>query len=205
MFKKVFFAAIACIALVAQSIAAQTMTDIRRVSTSNERYYVVTDSGNVQVSPLVYKIVEAQPEAYQVVTVGDIQTVFEKIALVSPSTFVFEVETTSLVNDTPTVHMTNGFAFSDPDLLWLAVQPGQKVRIQRYIGLTREFTVYETVPRSTPVSGDVEQAAAPAKSKVQELLSKIKEKAQASRAEAKTPSQEATSSNQKLKLTFGQG
>ena len=62
---------------------AQTVTNIKSVKTvpmanQTQTFYVLTDSAELQVSPLVYKIVESAVEDFCVVEVGDVKTVFAK-------------------------------------------------------------------------------------------------------------------------------
>lgn len=179
------FLMVAVLATVYSMCVAQVVNEIKSVRTvpqSNQTqlFYVMTDEFEVQVSPLIYKIVESEPTAYQVVSVGDIKTVFAKADFANPAQYVFEVsKEPELMNDVPMVTMTNGYKFSDPDLAWLAVLPGQHVQISRYIGLTREITVFETVSRSTPLKGDAEQASAPAKSRLPQMIEAVKAKAKA--------------------------
>lgn len=161
---------------------AQVVNNIKSVETiplenKTQQFFVLTDSDRVQVSPLIYKIVEAAPEEFCLVEVGDVKTVFAKADFANPTQYVFEVAKTDLVDDVPTVYMTNGYRFADPDLAWLSVLEGQKVQISRHIGLTREITVFQTVPRSTPVTDiDVNTASAPAKSPLPRMIEATKAK-----------------------------
>ena len=164
---------------------AQVINEIKSVRVApqenqTQKFFVQTDSFDVEVSPLVYKIVESEPTAYEVVSVADVRTVFAKVDFANPAQYVFEVAAEpELQNDMPVVTMTNGYKFSDPDLAWLAVLKGQHVRISRYIGLTREITVFETVSRDTPLKGDAATASAPAKSKLPQMIEAVKAKAKA--------------------------
>ena len=159
---------------------AQEVTNIKSVTTvqlenKTQKFFVLTDSDRVQVSPLIYKIVEAAPDDYCVVSVGNIETVFAKADFDNPTQYVFEVERTDLVNDMPVVYMTNGYHFTDPDIAWLSVLQGQKVQVSRHIGLTREVTVFQTVPRSTQVTNiDAAIASAPAKSRLPQMIEATK-------------------------------
>lgn len=160
---------------------AQVVSDIRSVTTvpledKTQQFFVITEvNEKIQVSPLVYKLVEAFPEDYCVVSVGNIETVFAKADFSNPTQYVFEVERTDLVNDMPVVYMTNGYHFTDPDIAWLSVLQGQKVQVSRHIGLTREITVFQTVPRSTPITNvDVNTASAPAKSRLPQMIEATK-------------------------------
>ena len=123
--------------------------------------------------------------------------------------YVFQVAKVDLVNDMPTVYMTNGYQFSDPDLAWLEVLEGQHVQISRYIGLTRELIIFETVSRDTPLTNDItaEQASAPAKSRLHQMVKEIQEKAKA-KAKAKASEDVAqvaapAASSQPMTITFG--
>lgn len=182
--KKLFMVAVFA-TVFSMCASAQVINEIKNVRVAPQEnktqlYFIQTDSFEVQVSPLVYKIVESDPAAYEVVSVGDVRTIFAKADFANPRTYVFEVaKEPELLNDTPVVTMTNGFSFADPDLAWLAVLKGQKVQISRYIGLTREITVFETVSRSTPLKGEAAEASAPAKSKLPQLIEGIKAKAKA--------------------------
>ena len=164
---------------------AQVVNEIKSVRVApqenkTQKFYVEADDFEVEVSPLVYKIVESEPSAYQVVSVGDIKTIFSKTGFASPTQYVFEVaKEPELVNDMPLVTMTNGYKFADPDLAWLAVLPGQHIQVSRYIGLTREITVFETVSRSTPLKGEAAEASAPAKSRLPKMIEAVKAKANA--------------------------
>lgn len=160
---------------------AQEVTNIKSVTTvpledKTQQFFVITEvNEKIQVSPLVYKLVEAFPEDYCVVSVGNIKTVFAKADFGNPTQYVFEVAKTDLVNDMPTVYMTNGYVFSDPDIAWLSVLEGQKVQVSRHIGLTREITVFQTVPRSTQVTNiDAATACAPAKSRLPQMIEATK-------------------------------
>ena len=165
--------------------SAQVINEIKSVRVAPQEnetqlYFIQTDSFEVQVSPLIYKIVESNPAAYEVVSVGDVQTIFAKADFATPTQYVFEVANEpELVNDMPLVTMTNGYKFADPDLAWLAVLPGQHIQVSRYIGLTREITVFETVSRSTPLKGEAAEASAPAKSKLPQMIEAVKAKAKA--------------------------
>ena len=169
---------------------AQTVTNIKSVKTvpmanQTQTFYVLTDSAELQVSPLVYKIVESEPADFCVVEVGDVKTVFAKADFANPTQYVFEVaKEPELVNDMSMVTMTNGYTFADHDIAWLAVLKGQHVQVSRYVGLTREITVFETVSRATPLTDiDAAVASAPAKSKIPQLIEGIKAKAKAKKAE----------------------
>lgn len=165
--------------------SAQVINEIKSVRVAPQEnetqlYFIQTDSFEVQVSPLIYKIVESNPAAYEVVSVGDVQTIFAKADFATPTQYVFEVaKEPELVNDMPLVTMTNGYKFADPDLAWLAVLPGQHIQVSRYIGLTREITVFETVSRSTPLKGEAAEASAPAKSRLPQMIEAVKAKANA--------------------------
>ena len=165
--------------------SAQVINEIKGVRVAPQEnktqlYFIQTDSAELQVSPLVYKIVESAVEDFCVVEVGDVKTVFAKADFANPTQYVFEVaKEPELVNDMPLVTMTNGYEFSDPDLAWLAVLPGQHIQVSRYIGLTREITVFETVSRSTPLKGEAAEASAPAKSKLPQMIEAVKAKAKA--------------------------
>ena len=179
------FLMVAVFATVYSMCVAQVVNEIKSVRTvpqanQTQLFYVQTDSFEVQVSPLVYKIVESDPAAYEVVSVGDIRTVFAKADFNTPAQYVFEVYgEPELVNDMPLVTMTNGYRFSDPDLAWLTVLPGQHVQISRFAGLTREITVFETVSRDTPLKGEVAEASAPLKSKLSQMIEAVQAKAKA--------------------------
>lgn len=160
---------------------AQEVTNIKSVTTvqsenETQKFFVLTEvNEKIQVSPLVYKIVEAAQDEFCVVSVGDVKTVFAKADFDNPTQYVFEVERTDLVNDMPVVYMTNGYHFTDPDIAWLSVLEGQKVQISRHIGLTREVTVFQTVPRSTQVTNiDAATACAPAKSRLPQMIEATK-------------------------------
>ena len=165
--------------------SAQVINEIKSVRVAPQEnktqlYFIQTDSAELQVSPLVYKIVESAVEDFCVVEVGEVKTVFAKADFATPTQYVFEVaKEPELVNDMPLVTMTNGYEFSDPDLAWLAVLPGQHIQVSRYIGLTREITVFETVSRSTPLKGEAAEASAPAKSKLPQMIEAVKAKAKA--------------------------
>ena len=202
---------VAVFATVYSMCTAQVVNAVKSVRTvplanKTQKFFVQTDSFEVEVSPLIFKIVESEPEAYQVVSVGDIKTIFAKADFASPKTYVFEVaKAPELVNDVPLVTMTNGYQFADPDLAWLAVLQGQHVQISRYIGLTREITVFETVPRNTPLKGDVADAAAPAKSRLPQMIEAVKAKANATKtlAMASVYSEEASYPTGSQVITFG--
>jgi hypothetical protein len=162
---------------------AQNVSNIKSVTAvplenKTQQFFVLTEvNEKIQVSPLVYKLVEAFPEDYCVISVGNVKTVFNKADFANPTQYVFEVAKTDLVDDVPTVYMTNGYRFADPDLAWLSVLEGQKVQISRHIGLTREITVFQTVPRSTPVTNvDAAIASAPAKSPLPRMIEATKAK-----------------------------
>lgn len=194
--------------------AAQVVTNVKSVKTVSlenkaQQFFVVVDSSEVQVSPLVYKIVEADPQNFCVVEVGDVKTVFLKSDLNNPTQYVFEVAKTDLVDNVPTVTMTNDYRFSDSDLTWLAVLDGQHVQISRYIGLTREIVVYETVSRSTALTTnvDVTEASAPAKSKLPMLIESVKAKAkaqaQALAMNSVTKAENTSDAGNSKEITFG--
>lgn len=182
--KKLFMVAVFA-TVYSMCVNAQVINEIKSVRVApqenrTQKFYVETDAFEVEVSPLIYKIVESEPAAYEVVSVGDVRTIFAKADFANPRTYVFEVaKEPELLNDTPVVTMTNGFSFSDPDLAWLAVLKGQHVQISRFIGLTREITVFETVSRDTPLKGDAAEASAPAKSRLPQMIEAVKAKANA--------------------------
>lgn len=196
-------------------VNAQTVTNIKSVKTvpmanQTQTFYVLTDSAELQVSPLVYKIVESAVEDFCVVEVGDVKTVFAKADFANPTQYVFEVaKEPELVNDMSMVTMTNGYTFADPDIAWLAVLKGQHVQVSRYVGLTREITVFETVSRSTALTDiDAAVASAPAKSKIPQLIEGIKAKAKAKKAEvlamnSVNDAESASNPTGQMVITFG--
>ena len=211
--KKVVLAIIAMMMCVCE-MNAQYVVDARRVENMNGKFYVMLDTFRVEVAPLIYKIIEAGPQEYCLLKAGDTQSFFKRSALEEPSMrYVFEVAEVDLVNDMPTVYMTNGYQFSDPDLAWLAVLEGQHVQISRYIGLTRELIIFETVSRSTPLTEGVTaaEASAPAKSRLQQLVKEAQEKAKAKATKAAEEdvaqvTQAAPAANSGIKpmtITFG--
>lgn len=199
-----------CIVLMlcAMSSVAQRVVDARRVENANGKYFVMLDTFRVEVSPLIYKIVEADPTQYCLLEAGDTKSFFLRSSLEEPAMkYVFEVAKVELENDLPKVVMTNGYSFTDKDLAWLAVLQGQKVQISRYIGLTRELIIFETVARSTPVTEGVtaEQASAPAKSRLQQMVKEVQEKAKAKAkaSEDVAQVQAAPAAKEHLTITFG--
>ena len=184
---------ICIIALMLCSIcaSAQHVVDVRRVETKanadgTQKFFLMLDTVRLEVSPAVHKIVEANPTAYCVVEHNGEKSVFLRSALEAPEeSYVFEVEEVGLENDLPKVTFTNGGSFSDTNLKWLAVLKGQHVQISKFRGITHEIAVFETVPRSTPlsegVSGDVVK---PMKSRLAEELDAV-QKAQAAKEQAK--------------------
>lgn len=183
-FVSVIVMMLSAVAVSAQQVKTFDVTNVesKMVEDENFKFFVLADSTmKVEVSPLVYKIVEDEPTSFEVVMVGDnIKTIFTKEALARPQEFIFEVDSVSLVNDLPTVVMTNGYRFSDPDLAWLAVRSGQHVQILRYFGLTREITVFSTVSRETPLTEvSAEDAMAQAESKLPQMIEAVKDKAKA--------------------------
>lgn len=164
---------------------AQEVVNINAVEKNNDgKYFIVLeDAQRREVSPLIYKIIEESPTSYCQVGIGDVQGFFNKKDLGTPNMrYVFEVKEVVLdENDVPKVIMTNGYAFSDPDLAWLTVLEGQHVQISRFVGLTRELTIFETVSRETPLTDvDAKSAAAPAKSQLAQMIEKVKAKAKKS-------------------------
>lgn len=186
---------------------AQSSSDIKSVTAvqgenKTQKFYAQTENDKVEISPLIYKIVEAYPQDFIVVEAGGIKTLFARVDFVTPSQYVFEVENVTLENDKPTVTMTNGFKFSDEDIAWLAVLPGQHVQVSRYIGLTREITVFETVSRDTPLSGDLSSASAPAKSRLPKLIEKTKARVKAAMAMNSAPAEVASTPSGKGEIKF---
>ena len=196
--------------LCAMSINAQRVVDARRVENMNGKYFVMLDTFRVEVAPLIYKIIEDNPQAYCLLEAGDTKSFYLRSSLEEPAMrYVFQVAKVDLVNAMPTVYMTNGYQFSDPDLAWLEVLEGQHVQISRYIGLTRELIIFETVSRDTPLTNDItaEQASAPAKSRLHQMVKEIQEKAKA-KAKAKASEDVAqvaapAASSQPMTITFG--
>jgi hypothetical protein len=192
--------------LCAMSSVAQRVVDARRVENANGKYFVMLDTFRVEVSPLIYKIVEADPTQYCLLEAGDTKSFFLRSSLEEPAMkYVFEVAKVELENDLPKVVMTNGYSFTDKDLAWLAVLQGQKVQISRYIGLTRELIIFETVARSTPVTEGVtaEQASAPAKSRLQEMIKEVQAKAKAKANNDVAQAAAPAASSQPMTITFG--
>lgn len=186
---------------------AQSTSDVKSVTAvqgenKTQKFYAQTENGNVEISPLIYKIVEAYPQDFIVVEAGGVKTLFARVDFVTPSQYVFEVDNVTLENDKPTVTMTNGFKFSDEDISWLAVLPGQHVQVSRYIGLTREITVFETVSRDTPLTGDVTSANAPAKSKLPKLIEETKSRVKAALAMNSAPAEVASTPSGKGEIKF---
>lgn len=169
------FLSFVCIAISSVSAMANVYP-VNRVFNQNGKFFVEADSATIEVSPLIYKIVEDAPQNFQIVQYGDVRTIFESSALTSPTTAVFEVMQVTLQGDKVVVAMTNGYEFSDPNLNWLAVQKGQKVQIDRYFGLTKEITLFNTVPRETEVSGDLAAMQAQAESHLDEQIRLIEAK-----------------------------
>lgn len=164
----------------------QYVVDVRRVENvrnqdGSQKFYLVLDTVKLEVAPMIYKIVEAEPSAFCTVEIGSNKYVFERKALEAPLTrYVFEVAGTSLEEDQSKVTMTNGFSFIDPDIAWLGVQPGQHVQISTYRGVTHFFRILETVPRDTPLSEiDAATASAPVRSYASQLLEEAKAKVKA--------------------------
>lgn len=175
----------------AGNVFAQRVVDVRRVETAPagngmQKFYLMLDTVRLEVSPAVHKIVEANPTAYCVVEHGGEKSVFLRSALEAPEEkFVFEVKEVGMENDLPKVTFTDGGAFSDPDLRWLAVLPGQHVQISKYRGITHELAVFETVSRNTPLSeGTSGDAVKPMKSRLPQQLDEV-QKAQAAKEQAK--------------------
>lgn len=208
--KKMVLAIIAMMMCVCE-MNAQYVVDARRVENMNGKFYVMLDTFRVEVAPLIYKIIEAEPQEYCLLKAGDTQSFFKRSALEEPSMrYVFEVKEATLENDVPVVHMTNGYKFADTDLAWLAVLPGQHVQISRYLGLTRELIIFETVSRDTPLTNDItaEQASAPAKSRLQQMVKEVQEKAKAKATKAAEEdvaqvAQAAPAANKPMTITFG--
>lgn len=208
--KKMVLCIIALV-LCAMSVNAQRVVDARRVENLNGKFYVMLDTFRVEVAPLIYKIIEAEPTKYCLLEAGDTKSFFKRSALEEPSMrYVFEVKEATLENDVPVVHMTNGYKFADTDLAWLAVLPGQHVQISRYLGLTRELIIFETVSRDTPLTNDItaEQASAPAKSRLQQMVKEVQEKAKAKATKAAEEdvaqvAQAAPAANKPMTITFG--
>lgn len=167
---------------------AQRVVDVRRVENpGNGHFYVMTDTVRTEVSPLVFKVIEAAPTEYCSVEIGDTKSFFRRASLNEPEIrYIFEVaKEPSLIKrdgkEYTEITMTNGYVFSDPDIAWLAVRPGQHVSISRYIGLTRELIIYETVSRDTQLTDiDGATAGAPAKSRLPQMIEEVKAKAKAS-------------------------
>ena len=189
----VVFATMLCSMCFAQSTADVKSVTAVQGENKTQKFYAQTENDKIEISPLVYKIVEAYPQDFIVVEAGGVKTLFARVDFVTPSQYVFEVKDVTLENDKPTVTMTNGFKFSDEDIAWLAVQPGQHVQVSRYIGLTREITVFETVPRDTPLTGDVSSANAPAKSKLPKLIEATKARKKAALAVTTAPAEASIS------------
>lgn len=169
----------------AGNVFAQRVVDVRRVETSPagngmQKFYLMLDTVRMEVSPAVYKIVEKNPTSFCVVEHNGDKSVFLRSALNAPEeSYVFEVKEAGLENDLPKVTFTDGGSFSDPDLRWLAVLPGQHVQISKYRGITHELAIFETVSRSTPLSsGASGDAVKPMKSRLPQQLDEV-QKAQA--------------------------
>ena len=175
--EKRFFYSIVAMMLLCLSVNAQRVVDVRRCEpVVNGKFMIMLDTVRVETSPLVYKLIESNPTAYCVVENGSDKMFFLRSALESPAeSYVFEVASATLENDLPTVTMTSGYKFADPDLRWLAVQPGQHVKVSRYAGLTHEMALFETVSRDTPLSegADVDKAMAPMKSQLPQMIGKV--------------------------------
>ena len=196
------------------AIQAQRVTDVRRVETAPagngmQKFFLMLDTVRMEVSPAIHKIVEANPTAYCVVEHGGEKSVFLRSALNAPEEkFVFEVKQAGMENDLPTVTFTDGGKFSDPDLRWLAVLPGQHVQISKYRGITHEIAVFETVSRNTPLSeGASGNAVKPMKSRLAEQLDEVQkaraEQAKAEQAKAQELAQSASAENGPMTITFG--
>lgn len=177
----------------AGNVFAQRVVDVRRTETApagngKQKYFLMLDTVRLEVSPAVHKIVEANPTAYCVVEHNGEKSVFLRSALEAPEEkFVFEVEQVGLENDLPKVTFTDGGSFSDSDLRWLAVLPGQHVQISKYRGITHELAIFETVSRSTPLSeGTSGDAVKPMKSRLAEQLDEV-QKARAAQTQAQAP------------------
>lgn len=182
MAKKVFFSIAFAMLTLCNTASAQVTHDVRKVEAVNNEYFVVVDDERIEVAPLFYKIIEQNPSAYCLVEVCGTKSFFKKTAVETPEyKYVFEVAKVGMEANTPTVYMTNGYKFSDPDLNWLAVLRGQHVQISRYVGLTREFIVFETVSRTIALTENVTaaEAAAPIKSRLQKMINEVEIKKQA--------------------------
>ena len=196
------------------AVNAQRVVDVRRVEVQPagngmQKYYLMLDTVRLEVSPAVYKIVEASPTNYCVVEHNGDKSVFLRSALNAPEeSYVFEVEQVGMENDLPKVTFTNGGSFSDTNLKWLAVLKGQHVQISKFRGITHEIAVFETVPRSTPLSEGVSgDAVKPMKSRLAEELDAV-QKAQATKEQAKAQelaqaNSSASAEKGPMTITFG--
>ena len=189
-------------------VYAQRVVDVRRVEpVVNNKYAVMLDTVRVEVAPLVYKIIEANPTAYCAIELDGEKSFFRRAALDAPEVkYIFEVAGVGMENDMPTVSMTNGYRFSDPDLRWLAVLQGQHVQISRYVGLTHELMIFETVSRSTPLTEGVSgsDAMAPMKSRLPQMIGEVQDAAAKAKLTAQaTPVATASAVTGASTITFG--
>ena len=212
MNKKVFMVIVLAtmFSMCVSDAVAQRVVDARRLEVVNNQngsrsFWLMLDTVRIQVSDVVAKIVEPEPTAFCVVETGGEKFLFKRAALEAPrEQYVFEVaHAPQMQGEGVLVTMTNGYSFTDPDIAWLAVQPGQHVQVSRYIGVEFELMVFKTVSRETQLSEGVDVAAlsAPAKSEIPQLLEESKAKKAKLMATTAAPAEKKASGP--LTITFG--
>lgn len=176
-----FFAAIVmtfCCAVCANAQSVPSTWKIEQVkklgvSKDGQHFYVLSDSSKLEISDIHWRLVRENKSAYSIVDVGGLKTLFANENLATPSeTYVFEAQKASLdaEKDQAIVTMTNGYYFSDNDVRWLGIQPGQHVQILRWLGMQQEVTVFSTVPRDKELKGTAEAASKQLNSDLQQRL-----------------------------------
>ena len=142
------------------SVSAQEFYAVENVQQTGKSFFVLAGSDKaVQVSPVVYKLVQRKPSDFVVAYCECEEENFLTVARKADiKRMVSEVDSVGFgaTEETYKLFFTDGTSYESSDENLLSVQPGQKVEFTSILGLTQNFWRHRTVARDTPVSKEVD-------------------------------------------------
>lgn len=151
--KKIFFLLCSVFMLSTMSVSAQKFFEIDKVKQTGETTFMVAAGAQeLQVNPLIYREVNANPQAYLlVIYTGEKASCITIAPKESISYVVAEVQEVKPEGDKWLVVLSSGMNYTSSNQDWGTVIPGQRVSYAVVNGLTKVIA-----RRPHTVEGDVE-------------------------------------------------